>query len=188
MLIAFLVLRRELSTQEQDAQKDTILNIHTAVSKFLNEYMLPSAYQIVQSLPYQVVNWTARSSQLNPYNSSIHSTLHPSDNTDSSSISHVANGVNGVHGSTSIDPSISTAQMIIQIFHDVLAPSTGTANNKNITPETNFFFEAGGNSILMMRLQLRIWKKFSGQVKKVPSLAQIFTKPTPRALAEAMLE
>jgi hypothetical protein len=114
----------------------------------------------------------------------FHST--PSDNTDSSSILHVANGVNGVHGSTSIDPSISTAQMIIQIFHDVLAPSTGTANNKNITPETNFF-EAGGNSILMMRLQSRIWKKFSGQVKKVPSLAQIFTKPMPRALTEAML-
>jgi acyl-coenzyme A synthetase/AMP-(fatty) acid ligase len=183
MLIAFLVLRRGLSMQ--DEQKDTIVNIHTAVSKFLNEYMLPSAYQIVQSLPLLPSGKLDRQKLLTqslqliyPFHSAS------SNNTDSSPIPHVANG--SVNGDTSIDPSISTAQAIIQIFHDVLAPSTGAANNKNITPETNFF-EAGGNSILMMRLQSRIWKKFSGQVKKVPSLAQMFTKPTPRALAEVML-
>ena len=182
MLIAFLVLKRELSTQ--DAQKDTILSIHTAVSKFLNEYMLPSAYQIVESLPLlpsgklDRQKLSTQSLQLiYPFHSA------PSDNIDSSLISHVANGVNGSTSTESIDPSISTAQMIIEIFCEVLAPSAGTAN---ITPETNFF-KAGGNSILMMRLQSRIWKKFSGQVKKVPSLAQMFTKPTPRALAEVML-
>jgi hypothetical protein len=99
---------RELSTQ--DAQKETILSIHTVVSKFLNEYMLPSSYQIVQSL-LDRQKLSAQSLQL-IYQ--FHSA--PSDNIDFSLLSHVAIGVNGSTSTESIDLSISTVQMIIESF------------------------------------------------------------------------
>lgn len=153
-LIAFVVPQQRLDL----AQKGTLVTVlHKKIGKHLNTYMLPNGYQFLENMPVTIGGKVDRQSLLNRELDLVH----PSQ-------ASVEKG--SAEGATrgSFDENI--LQPITKSFREVLK----LPKERYIAP-TDSFFDLGGQSILLLRLQSKIKRSF----KVSPSLADLFKAATP---------
>ncbi|KAI0205149.1 polyketide synthase [Astrocystis sublimbata] len=148
-LVAFLVPPTKLDGPEQ---KVLVTDIHHAISTRLNHYMLPNGYQFLDRLPTTIGGKVdlkdLRRRQLD--------LLQPSNNTEGNGTPENVN---------------SLQKSVLGVFQDVLGSSTYV----NLADS---FFEKGGNSILLVRLQSKIRQLFDVTLV----LSELFKEPTAQAV------
>lgn len=153
-LIAFVVPQQRLNP----AQKRTFVTVlHKEIGKHLNTYMLPSGYQFLENLPVTIGGKVDRQDLLNRELDLVH----PSR---ASGKKELAEGATR----ESLDEKI--IQSITKSFREVLK----LPRERQIAP-VDKFFDLGGQSILLLRLQSKIKRSF----KVSPSLADLFKAATP---------
>ena len=153
-LIAFIVCSKALGPTEMN---EYVLALHLRIKEHLNAYMLPNGYQFLDELPVTIGGKVDRQSLL----TRDLQLVFPSKESSSPSS----------EGNT--DEKI--LKVVMQIFKDVLK----LPEDRVITPTDNFF-EVGGQSILLMRLQAKLKRSFK---KNVPSLPELFKAPTPLSIS-----
>lgn len=157
-LVAFVVPSRVCTPNEQ---KMLVNSVHKIISRVLNDVMLPSAYQFMNSLPALVSGKIDRQmllkTDLNP--------VFPSSATRLSA-----------HGSES-DEGILLS--VIEAFKEVLK----IPHDRELVP-TESFFDLGGQSILLLRLRAALKRKFAVDIP----LLQLFEDSTPTSIASRVLD
>ena len=161
-LIAFLVTQGSLDASQQ---KDFVSLIHEQLAKHLNSYMLPNGYQFLESLPVTIGGKTDRQNLLNRPLHLIFPSTTPSDDAT----------LEENYAGKSFDGNV--LETVISLFKETLK----LPENSGIAASDNFF-QLGGQSILLLRLQLKLKKAF----KKAPSLPEIFKSPTPAGISWAV--
>lgn len=152
-VVAFVVPKKSLN---DEAKRAFAVQLHKAGSQKLNNYMLPSGYQFVEALPTTIGGKVDRNKLLS---CSLSLTL-------PTALFESANLPTNVGDNTVME--------IIRLFKDVLKlPSSYTVN------PSDRFFDLGGQSILMLRLQAKI-KRI---LKKTIPLNAMFKTPTPLGIA-----
>ena len=152
-LIAFIVCNHNLSPAEKS---DYVTALHEKIGEYLNPYMLPNGYQFLSELPVTIggkvdgQNLLKRDLEL----------TYPSMNASESSGQSTAK--------ETIDEKV--LKTTVQIFKDVLK----LPKERELLPTDNFF-QLGGQSILLLRLQSKLKRNF----KTVPTLPELFKAPTP---------
>lgn len=156
-LIAFIVPSRVCTPSEQ---KMLVNSLHKTISVVLNDVMLPSAYQFMNTLSGLVsgkidrqmllktdlnVIFPSRSSRLNEY---------------------------GIQGDE------ETLVSVILAFKEVLK----IPHDRELLP-TESFFDLGGQSILLLRLRATLKRRFGVDIP----LARLFEHPTPISIASRVL-
>ena len=156
-LIAFIVPSRVCTPNEQ---KMLVNSVHKITGTVLNDVMLPSAYQFMDTLPALVSGKVDRQmllkTNLNP--------VFPSSATRLS-----------IHGSES-DEGILLS--VIEAFKEVLK----IPHDRELVP-TESFFDLGGQSILLLRLRAALKQRFAVDIP----LPQLFEQPTPISIASRVL-
>ncbi|KFY44312.1 hypothetical protein V494_01542 [Pseudogymnoascus sp. VKM F-4513 (FW-928)] len=157
-LVAFLVLKKQMDEKEV---QEFINAIHAKIQLHLNSYMLPNGYEVLSALPVTIggkvdrQNLLKRDLQL----------IFPSTATESDSETEATN-LNA--------PSADVLHQVICIFRDVLKLGA----ERDIKPAQSFF-ELGGQSILVLRLQAKIKRA----TKVSLPLPVLFKNSTPEAIA-----
>lgn len=156
-LIAFIVPSRVCTPNEQNM---LVNSLHKTISTALNDVMLPSLYQFMNTLPALVSGKIDRQmllkTDLNPIFPSSASRLN-------------------VHGSDS-DEGILLS--VMEAFKEVLK----IPHDRELVP-TESFFDLGGQSILLLRLRAAMKRKFAVDIP----LLQLFEHPTPISIASRIL-
>ena len=158
-LIAFLVYNQILEEVEKHA---LVAALHERLGKHLNYYMLPSAYQFLNSLPVTIGGKVSRKALLD---------LKPDLTFPSSTFLSPA--------PTDKDGKDEVLEQVMELFKEVLK----LPKEQQITPTSNFF-ELGGQSILLLRAHSRIKRIF----KIAPPLKAMFTAATPEICARKIRE
>ncbi|GAD98579.1 polyketide synthase [Paecilomyces variotii No. 5] len=156
-LVAYVVTKRPLSTSAEKAQYAATLQ--SRVEKHLNAYMLPNGYQFLDSLPVTIGGKVDRQNLLNRELSLTYpSAAAASTEAPTESKSQVNNSV---------------LNAVISLFKNVL-------NTDRDIEATDNFFQLGGQSILLLRLQSKVKRTF----KVNPKLQDLLRSPTPLAISE----
>lgn len=156
-LVAFLVPKKQLTTGEEI--REFVHAVHAKIGEKLNSYMLPNGYEILPFLPVTIGGKVDRQNLLTR---KLELIFPSSTGATSETQSGQKEAVGGV------------LNEVIDIFRDVLS-----LGKERSIGASESFFELGGQSILVMRLQLKIKKAM-----KVPlSLPVLFKNATPEAIA-----
>jgi thioester reductase-like protein len=161
-LVAFLVPKKPLTTK-QDAQ-EFVNTIHTEIGKKLNSYMLPNGFELLPSLPVTIGGKVDRQNLLTRKLELIF----PSS-------AGAASGIQSGQEQT-VDGVLNE---VVGIFRNVLS-----LGKERSIGASESFFELGGQSILVMRLQLKIKKT----TKVTLPLPVLFKNATPEAIAALIRE
>ena len=162
-LIAFLIPKKK---KMDDPQQQNFINmLHSRIGKHLNFYMLPNGYQILEELPVLIGGKVDRQKLLK----SDLVLLYPSINS--------LGALSTEKGQENGDDKILLA--VIDLFRDVLT----LAKDRKIEPSKSFF-QLGGQSILLLRLQAKIKRT----MKVTLALTAFFKDPTPAAIAQLISE
>ena len=156
-LIAFIVPSRVCTPSEQQM---LVNSLHKSISMVLNDVMLPSAYQLMNTLATLVSGKIDRQMLLK----TDLNLIFPSNATSL-----------GEHGNQGDEEVLST---IILTFKEVLK----IPHDREILPTENFF-NLGGQSILLLRLRATLKRKLGVDVP----LAQLFDGPTPISIASRII-
>ena len=158
-LIAFIVLRDQMS----DLSVQEVVNLtHDGLKARLNSYMLPSGYQLLDSLPLLPSGKVDRQWLLQ-MQLSLH---HPGQD----SYDSVRNSPNHETG---------LVEMVTELFRKSLKQPPGRV----IAPNDSFF-DLGGTSILLMRLRATVNRQFGAEI----ALTDMFQRPTPQGVAGLVSE
>ncbi|KAM0333322.1 hypothetical protein ACHAQA_001983 [Verticillium albo-atrum] len=152
-LVAFLVPKGTMNAAEATVW---VSLIHRKIAPHLNNYMLPNGYQILDKLPVTIGGKVDRRNLL----SRTLDLIHPIS----------GDQFPGARQSSATTPSDDLEKSIIALFRGVLG-------DKYSDPNDNFF-QRGGHSVLLVRLQARIRKQF----KIAPTLPQLIKEPTATAV------
>ncbi|KAI1391900.1 polyketide synthase [Hypoxylon trugodes] len=150
-LVAFLVPAKNLDKKEQSA---FVTEVHAAIAPHLNHYMLPNGYQFLEKLPVTIGGKVDRRNLL----SRDLDLVQPS----------------------SEEESAAPASDVSEFEKSVLELFQGTVGAKRYTQLTDNFFEKGGTSILLVRLQAKLRRKF----KVAPTLADLIKEPTAASVSK----
>lgn len=156
-IIAFIVAKASLTVI---AKTKLASELHRLGGKHLNSYMLPNGYQFLERLPTTIGGKVDRQALLKMSLSLVFPT-HQSDSTT----------IKTAETSSVITENIAK---IISLFKDVLK----LPDYIEVGPESNFF-ELGGQSILMLRLQAKIKRILKTNV----SLNSMFKAASPAGIA-----
>jgi thioester reductase-like protein len=151
-LIAYLVPKTKLSLEEKTS---FVSNIHAKVKPHLNSYMLPNGYHFLAKLPTTIGGKVDRRNLLNRSLDLVY----PS----TTSLSQPKADTNGDANSN----TTTLEDTVLGLFRGIL----GSDKYEELTDN---FFEKGGHSILLVRLQAKIRKQF----KVTPTLPQLIKEPT----------
>lgn len=156
-LIAFIVPSRVCTPSEQ---KMLVNSLHQTISMVLNDVMLPSAYQFMNTLSTLVSGKIDRQMLLKTDLNLIFpsSAIGPSEH--------------GGHGDE------ETLFSVVLAFKHVLK----IPHERELLP-TESFFDLGGQSILLLRLRATLKRKFGVDIP----LAKLFEHPTPISIASRVL-
>lgn len=152
-LVAFIV------PKATDNRTSIISALHQKLSESLNEYMLPNGYQIMESLP-KLVSGKMDRVQLSSMKLSL---IHPfSENS-------------GLDSKIIGDLDDDTLSTTINLIRSVLKLPA----ERVIEPSENFF-DLGGQSVLLLRLQASLKRKFE---QKIP-LTDLFEHSTAEGIGQ----
>jgi hypothetical protein len=149
-LIAFVIPKERFDTS---ARKVFVASVHKRLRQHLNEYMLPSGYHFLPSLPVTVGGKT----DIRALHTMGVDLVYP-----------VSSEIDTTPQHETKDGELLEA--ITQVFRDVLK----LPPDRRIAP-TDSFFELGGQSILLLRLQSQLKRLFKTKL----ALADLFRVPTP---------
>ncbi|KAL2758025.1 hypothetical protein ACRALDRAFT_1068472 [Sodiomyces alcalophilus JCM 7366] len=155
-LIAYLVPKAGLAASNRAS---FVSQLHDKAKPHLNDYMLPNGYQFLEKLPVTIGGKVDRRNLL----SRDLDLIYP--NTAAAATPAAANG------------SADAADAANELEDSVMAVFRGVLGDKYADPSDNFF-QRGGHSILLVRLQARIKKQF----KVAPPLPQMIKDPTAAAV------
>ena len=148
-LIAFLVFNQVL----EDVEKHKLIaSLHERLGKHLNQYMLPSGYQFLNSLPITIGGKVNRK------------VLHEMD----LQLTYPSTSFLG-STQTSEEDKDHLLEQVTNLFREVLR----LPKDRHISPSDNFF-ELGGQSILLLRAHSKIKRTF----KIAPPLKALFAAAT----------
>ena len=156
-LIAFVVLHKSCSKGEQQM---VVNSINKSISVVLNDYMLPSGYQFMNTLTSLVSAKHDKQMLMK----SQHNLMYPTTGTE-----HEERDSQGDHEFLSA---------VIDAFKSVLKIGA----DREIAPTENFF-QLGGQSILLLRLRAVLKRKLGADI----SLPDLFQRPTPLGIAQKVL-
>ena len=156
-LIAFVVLHKSCTTSEQQM---VVNSIHKAISVPLNDYMLPSGYQFMNTLTSLVSAKHDKQMLMKSH----HNLIFPTSGHDSGDLDKQG------------DHEFLTS--VVEAFRSVLK----IGPDREIAPTENFF-ELGGQSILLLRLRAVLKRKLGADI----SLPELFQSPTPLGIAQKVL-
>lgn len=156
-LVAFLVLGKACTPSEQQI---LVNSIHKAIRSTLNDYMLPSGYQMMNTLSTLVSEKVDRQMLL----TTDLDLIFPSQTTEI-----------GEYGSKGDQQVLAC---IVDAFKSVL----NLPSNREVTPIENFF-DLGGQSILVLRLRATLRQKLGVDIP----LPRLFEYPTPLGIAKGLL-
>ncbi|KAF7549858.1 hypothetical protein G7Z17_g6123 [Cylindrodendrum hubeiense] len=151
-LVAYLVPKTRVT---RDDKATIVSQLHRKVKAFLNDYMLPSGYEFLEKLPVTIGGKVDRRNLL----SRSLDLLHPG----STVTANKANKVPANGDGNELEASI------LALFRATLGADIGIDDS---------FFEKGGNSILLVRLQAKVKKQF----KIAPPLPSLIREPTAAAV------
>ncbi|KAK8013161.1 lovastatin nonaketide synthase [Apiospora marii] len=150
-LIAYVVPADIFGTEEA---KEFFTSLHSAIAKHLNQYMLPSGYQLLDKLPATIGGKVDRQNLL----TRLLDLIQPS------SISSLSN-----------DTCADTDELqrsVLALFQDILGI-------RRYVDTTDNFFEKGGNSLLLARLQAKLRREFG----TAPPLSKMVQEPSAAAVS-----
>ncbi|KAK1445344.1 beta-ketoacyl synthase domain-containing protein [Colletotrichum cuscutae] len=153
-LIAYVVPKKALSADEKQAFVSTI---HRKIKPHLNDYMLPNAYNFLTKLPVTIGGKVDRRNLL----SRDLELLYPTTAT-------TAKPTTAANGASSSAGDLETS--VMGLFRGILGDKYSDVNDN--------FFQRGGHSILLVRLQAKIKKQY----KIAPTLPQMIKEPTAAAV------
>ncbi|KAF8466151.1 polyketide synthase [Kalaharituber pfeilii] len=160
-LVAYLVHKEKLTQQKKQA---FVTRLHEELGKILSSYMLPNGYQFLNALPVTIGGKVDRQNLLTRELDLIF------PGAETKSEKQEAN-------TSAVDPEILSK--IKDLFKAVLKlPASRELD------ATDNFFQLGGQSVLLVRLQARIKKAF----KVAPLLSDLFKEPTPLGATEAVVK
>lgn len=161
-LIAFVVPRTPPSQREQAA---FAFRLNQMASRYLNGYMLPSAYQFVEKLPTTIGGKVDMQRLLK-------CPLTPVFPVEEKVISKT------ITAEQSDDANDAVLKVVIQGFRQILKlPPT-----RPVGPDDSFF-ALGGHSLLLMRLQARLKRA----LKRPLALNPMFKSPTPAGITHLIV-
>ncbi|PWN48154.1 hypothetical protein IE53DRAFT_370857 [Violaceomyces palustris] len=170
-LVAFVVPREAQQTKE--AKQALARALNDSIAPKLNAYMLPSCYHFVEKLPSTAGGKLYRSALQDMAIEPIFP----------SAASGESNGDEAAVPKTKVDRSlVATVNDVAEEITKMFKATLKLHENAPVTHRSNFF-ELGGNSLLLVRLQSRIKRKFGTQLK----IATIFQDPRPASLAALLL-
>ena len=159
-LVAYLVHKEKLTP----AQKQTfVTRLHEELGKTLSSYMLPNGYQFLNALPVTIGGKVDRQNLLSG---------------DLELVFPRAE-VKGKKNSGTADVDLATLNKVKDLFKVMLKLPTS-----HELDAIDNFFQLGGQSVLLVRLQARIKKAF----KVVPILSDLFKEPTPLGVTQAIVK
>ena len=156
-LIAFVVLHKACTTNEQQM---VVNSLHKAISAPLNDYMLPSGYQFMNTLTSLVSAKYDKQMLMKSH----HNLVYPTSSTGS--------------GEQNKQRDHEFLTSVTEAFKSVLKINC----DREIAPTENFF-QLGGQSILLLRLRAVLKRKLNVEV----SLQELFQHPTPLGIAHKVL-
>lgn len=159
-LVAYLVHKEKLTP----AQRQTfVTQLHEELGKGLSSYMLPNGYQFLEALPVTIGGKVDRQNLL----------------TRDLELVFPGAEVKGETTTNTDSVDIATLNKVKDLFKAVLKLPA----SRELDASDNFF-QLGGQSVLLVRLQARIKKAF----KVSPILAELFKEPTPLGVTEAIIK
>ncbi|KAJ5712819.1 hypothetical protein N7493_009287 [Penicillium malachiteum] len=153
-MIAFIVPKVEL--KENQSKTDYATFLHQVVEPVLNYYMLPNGYQFLEELPTTVGGKVDRMALMRMNLSLVHPSVAPK----------------ATESSETITADADTIKDVTKVMRSLIG------KKKAIAPTDNFF-HIGGQSVLLIRLQSKLKKKFGIS----PPLQDLFSECTPLAIA-----
>lgn len=163
-LVAFVVTKKPLV--DQKSKQTFAFDLQTKAGKYLNNYMLPNGYQFIDALPVTIGGKVDRQKLLSCELSLTYPTAFVEASEPQSS-----------ETSASDKPDEKIVDAVLQGFREILRLPADREIGLN-----DSFFELGGQSILMLRLQAKLKRT----LKFTPTLAMMFEKPTPMGIAHAI--
>ena len=154
-LVAYLVPNRSLDSKQKT---DFVTALQERIGKQLNPYMLPNGYQFLESLPTTIGGKVDRQNLL-------------TRNLELTFVSSQSS--KGESSEDSVDQAV--LDTVTDLFKDILRFS----KEREIEPTDNFF-NLGGQSVLLLRLQSKLKRKY----KTTPSLPELFKASTPLEIAQ----
>ncbi|KAF1813477.1 polyketide synthase [Eremomyces bilateralis CBS 781.70] len=159
-LVAYLIAKSPVAASQRKAY---VTKIHAAIAENLNSYMLPNGYVFLDNMPQLPSAKVDRQNLLQRdldlvFPSSIQSAVEQAVEEEEEKTDEVENKLE---------------DDVLKLFRDVLGAGRTIELNDN-------FFERGGNSILMVRLQSKLKRTY----KIAPPLPEMVKKPFPSALVE----
>lgn len=161
-LIAFVVTRKPFA--DQKSKQAFAFDLNNKAGRHLNNYMLPNGYQFLDALPVTIGGKVDRQRLLN----CDLSLTFPTAATET---------VDSQAPAPNDRPDDKLVNTVLQGFQEILKLPEDREIGVN-----DSFFELGGQSILMLRLQARLKRV----LKVTPTLAMMFEKPTPMGIAHAI--
>ncbi|KAI0398130.1 polyketide synthase, partial [Xylariaceae sp. FL0594] len=160
-LVAFQVPKKELSEQEQ---VEFVTAANEVIAPHLNDYMRPDGYQFLDRLPTTIGGKVDRQNLLHRELDLVHPASDPGKQQSASE--------------TKSDSSDSGEGTTSSLERDVLSIFQGILGAGRYTSLTDNFFDKGGSSILLVRLQSKIRRQF----KAAPALTEMMKDPTASAV------
>lgn len=181
-IIVFIVLRKQYRSQAQEF----VQRLHDRLPKALNRFMIPAGYDFLEALPSTIGGKVDIQSLLErPLNlvrpgtkSSIRKTAvvkSPTQKSQPEAKFAPTSSLQGAERATFEFGELKEA--VLDQFRTVLDYAT----NEEIGPEDSFF-DLGGNSMLLPRLQSRLKTKLDTKI----TVAQIFNAPTPAGITDIL--
>ncbi|KAM0285627.1 hypothetical protein ACHAQH_001333 [Verticillium albo-atrum] len=156
-LVAFLVPKGTVNAAEATSW---ISQVHRKIVPHLNKHMLPNGYQILDRLPLTIGGKVDRKNLLGR----AHDLIRPESEHQAASKTRGAVGTSWTVRSDELERSV------IALFRITLGDEYSDPNDN--------LFQQGGHSVLLVRLQSRIRKRF----KIAPTLPQLIKEPTAKAV------
>ncbi|KAI1812330.1 polyketide synthase [Poronia punctata] len=154
-LVAFQVPKREL---DEEKQVEFVTAANEAIEPHLNDYMRPDGYQFLDEMPTTIGGKVDRQDLLNRDLDLVQPSSEPSDNQVPEAKTDAAGTEDGMS----------------EIQRDVLDIFQGILGAGRYTSLTDNFFDKGGSSILLVRLQSKIRRKY----KTAPALTEMMRDPS----------
>lgn len=159
-LVAFLVLRK----QSKISANAFAQRLHRSLPESLNKYMVPAGYCFLEAMPTTI---GGKADRQNLLKRDLENLIRPGLIPNQPQV----NGSLELHEEdNSHDSDARLLDKIVNFFREL----TKLPQNAAIEPDSNFF-DLGGTSLLLMRLQARLDKELEKKVK----LKQLFASPTP---------
>ncbi|KJZ78292.1 hypothetical protein HIM_02330 [Hirsutella minnesotensis 3608] len=158
-VVAFLVPKNNVSDENEKAA--IVTHLHRKIKPILNYYMLPNGYQFLDKLPVTLGGKVNRRELLELQ---LH-LVHPSTGNAAEQSKAGTGAAAGNQAAAGADLETT----VLALFKTTLGAEVGLQDS---------FFEQGGNSILLVRLQAKIKKQF----KIAPPLPTLIREPTAAAV------